>query len=339
METGVVKYNITDAALAEYEHLYMGLVVKNLDDKAGFEAVHAARMVVKGKRCEVENKRKELKASALEWGRKVDAEAKRIFGKLAPIETHLENEENKVVNERKRIEAEKAEAERQRIQDRVDHLAKYGRIEAFHVVAKMPDDEYGSLLALSQRDWQAEQDRLAAENKAREEEAKRLAAERAELERMRKEQAEKQAAIDAENKRIRKEQEAKDAAIRAEQKKIDDEKRRIENEKRKEQERKDREEFERKAKAQAAAEAAKKAKEDAERKEAERVAKEKADAEEKLRQEALKPEKQKVVEWANSLLDINMPEIENTDLFNAASDTLGIIYEAAHELLRKVEVL
>lgn len=203
--------------------------------------------------------------------------------------------------EEKKREAEKAEAERQRIQDRVDHLAKFGRIEAFHAVAKMPDDEYGSLLALAQRNWQAEQDRVAAEKKAAEEEAKRLAAEKAELEKLRKEQAEKQAAIDAENMRIRQEQEAAAAELRAAQKKIEDEKRKIEEEKRQEQERKDREAFEAKAKEEARIKAEKDAKEKAEREAKEKADREKAEAEEKARQEALRPDKEKLSMWLDGI--------------------------------------
>ena len=93
--TGQQEVDITDAAIAEMSTLYMGLAITDLEDKEQFDAVHSARMVVKGKRVEVEKKRKELKADAIAWGKKVDTEAKRIFGKLEPIETHLINEENK----------------------------------------------------------------------------------------------------------------------------------------------------------------------------------------------------------------------------------------------------
>ena len=70
---------------------------------------------MKGKRVEVEKKRKELKADALEWGRKVDTEAKRIFGLLEPIETHLQTEENRVAQEKERIRQEKIEKEKARV--------------------------------------------------------------------------------------------------------------------------------------------------------------------------------------------------------------------------------
>ena len=85
-ETQVVEYNVTDAAIAEMSDLYMGLVITNLEDKEQFDAVRSARLVVKGKRIEVDKKRKELKADALAWGKKVQTEANRIFALIEPIE-------------------------------------------------------------------------------------------------------------------------------------------------------------------------------------------------------------------------------------------------------------
>ena len=64
MPEQVVEYNITDAAIAEMESLYMGLAITDINNKKEFDVVHSARMVVKGKRVEVEKsfiKRKGLK--------------------------------------------------------------------------------------------------------------------------------------------------------------------------------------------------------------------------------------------------------------------------------------
>lgn len=69
----IVEYNVTDAAIAEMQSRFMALTVKGLDDNKGLAEVHKARMVVKGKRIEVEKRRKELKADALDWSKKVDS--------------------------------------------------------------------------------------------------------------------------------------------------------------------------------------------------------------------------------------------------------------------------
>jgi hypothetical protein len=114
MEKQLVTYDITDAAIHQMEQAYMGYTIMGLEDKEGFDMVHEARMVVKGKRIEVEKRRKELKADALAWGRKVDSEAKKIFKKLEPIETHLKAEEDKITEEKRRIKEEKRKSVRSR---------------------------------------------------------------------------------------------------------------------------------------------------------------------------------------------------------------------------------
>jgi len=109
ISTALQKFNIADTAIMELSDRYMVLKTNGLDDKKAFDAVHEARMDVKGRRVEVEKTRKELKEEALKYGRAVDAEAKRITALLAPIEDHLQAEEDKVTNERARIKKEAEE--------------------------------------------------------------------------------------------------------------------------------------------------------------------------------------------------------------------------------------
>ena len=97
------KYNVSDAAIAEMSEMYLPLKVSGLDDKEGYEKVRAARLNVKTKRCEVEKKREELKHESLEYGRAVDAEAKRLTALLAPIEKHLTEQQDIIDKEKKRI--------------------------------------------------------------------------------------------------------------------------------------------------------------------------------------------------------------------------------------------
>ena len=66
VETGIVKFVPTDTAIAELRDRYMALKINGIEDREGFKAVHEARMVVKTKRVDVEKKRKELKADAME---------------------------------------------------------------------------------------------------------------------------------------------------------------------------------------------------------------------------------------------------------------------------------
>ena len=230
MEQSVVEYNVTDAAIADMESIYMGLSIDDLENKEQFDSVHSARMVVKGKRVEVEKRRKELKSDAISWGKKVDSEAKRIFGKLEPIETHLQDEENKVINEQKRIKAEADEAERKMVQERVDDLFLFNVVISLFDAASLTDAEYADALDQAAEAYHAEHNRKAKEDADRKTEAARL-----EL--------------------IRLEQEAAQTRIDAENNRLTDERAALEAEKKAERERKDREAFEAQAKANAQAEA------------------------------------------------------------------------------------
>lgn len=85
----LITFSVSDAAIAQLAAEYMPLKIIDINDAAGFKRVHDARMNVKEKRVLVEKTRKELKADALEFGRKVDGEAKRLTSLLEPIESHL----------------------------------------------------------------------------------------------------------------------------------------------------------------------------------------------------------------------------------------------------------
>ena len=77
-ERQLARFSPTDAAIAALSDEYLPLRIVDVKDVAGYKAVHQARMDVKGKRVAIEKVRKELKADALEYGRKVDAAAKRF---------------------------------------------------------------------------------------------------------------------------------------------------------------------------------------------------------------------------------------------------------------------
>ena len=273
----------------------MELTITDIDDKEQFDAVHAARMIVKGKRVEVEKRRKELKADALAYGKLVDTEAKRITGKLESIESHLDVEERKVTDEQKRIKEEADRTEKEKIDRRIADLAEFGQHLPFFEIAGWNDAKYDEVLLAAMEKYEAEQNRLADEEAARKAESERL-------EKVRLEQ-EAEAKRLAEVNRIERESiEAERRKIAEANAKIEVEKKALEDEKRKEQERRDRAAFEAQAK-EVARIAAEKAEKDRQDREA-WAAKEKADKEaaEKIRQAALKPDKEKLMAFAEALL-------------------------------------
>lgn len=307
----VVKYNVTDAAIQEMSEMYLPLTITDLEDKEQFDAVHSAHMVVKGKRIEVDKKRKELKADALAWGRKVQDEANRIFALIEPIESHLKAEKDKVAQEKQRIEDERIA----KIKDEINSWEKaYQEIsntgdaeELSAYVSKLESvrdlispelyfeftgsaiESCNNLLTRARRDLE-NFIRLEAEEAERKAEAERL--------------AEEQAKLKAEQEKI--EQERYEVAEA--QRKIDEEKAELERAKKAEQEIKDREEFERKAKIEAEEKAAWEAKE--------KVAREKRESEEAAaeaeRQKALLPDKEKLVAFSQFLYQgIDLPKVES----------------------------
>lgn len=128
IEREIAKYDLPAAAIKKLEQEFMPLSVKSLDDEDGYAQVKEALRFMVSKRNEVEDKRKELKADSLKFGRAVDDEAKRLTAMLAPIELHLKAEKDKIDSEKKRI-AEEEEARKQRaIMQRHEMLVGAGMV-------------------------------------------------------------------------------------------------------------------------------------------------------------------------------------------------------------------
>lgn len=113
----------TDATIAEISDNYSGLVVTDFGDTKTIKAVTAAHKEVRAIRLNVEKTRKALKEDALQWGRVVDQQARRLRESLEPIEEHLKGERDKVDAEKARIKEEKEQAAQAVLQSRVDALS------------------------------------------------------------------------------------------------------------------------------------------------------------------------------------------------------------------------
>ena len=320
-EKQVVVYDITDAAIAKMEDLYMGLTVAGPDDEAGFKAVHKARKVVKSHRVSVEKRRKELKADALAWGRKVDGEANRIKDLLKPIESHLTAQEKIVTDEKERQEKEAARLFQEKIDGRMNQLAQLNAPLPYQTVATMSDEEFEATLTITEGQWKAEQSRIAEE--------KRIEAER---------KAAEDAARKAEDERlekIRAEQEKQMAEIRAQQEKIDAENAKLKAEK----DRIEREELKKQMAKEALEIAQREAKEafEREKKEAEeKAAAEKAEAE---RVAALLPDKERVIAWVELMRDSipKRPAIKDNTIAKLVVECLDEIKALLDELHHFIE--
>jgi chromosome segregation ATPase len=249
--THLVRYQVTLDDIREMGAKYAALTCETPD---AYEETRKAIAVLRSTRVAIEEKRVDLKRSALEYGRKVDGVAKELTAEIEALELPLKEKKAAVDEVKARAKREAEEAERAEIERTIREAreAEEARLKA--------ERDAEALRLKAERD--AEESRLAAIAKAQAIEAERIAEARRELdaqaarareEEMARAKAE-QARIDAEREKMA----AQQAAIDAERRDLQSAK-----------EKADREEFERQAKARAEQEAR-------ERIEAERTAAEKA---------------------------------------------------------------
>lgn len=174
------KFGLADAVIATLSAQYMPLTIKGVDDEAGFECVHAARVVIKDRRIAVEKTRKALKADALAYGQAVDAEAKRITRLLEPIEDHLASEEERIKAERYAIKhaarlAEEEAFRKAAEEEQAAFQAAQEKLAAERAALEAEKAAHYAAQVKAENDRRAAQDKLDAERRAVEAEQRRLA--------------------------------------------------------------------------------------------------------------------------------------------------------------------
>lgn len=161
-----------------------------------------SRLALRKVRTGVEDKRKELKADALSYGKAVDSIANYLKGLIEPTEEYLLEQEEFA----KRIEAQRIEELKQA---RIQELTGWGVDTQYLDLGGMPDAVYTKMLTDAKAAHEA---RLEAQRKAEEEAA------RQEAERIAREKAEADARElqRLENERLKREAEAAQAQIEKE---------------------------------------------------------------------------------------------------------------------------
>ena len=119
----VVRFTRTEAALADLREKYKDAIY-DLTTTRGDTAARQARKELVSLRTGLERRRKELKAPATEFARKIDAEAARITAAIVALETPIDaqiraDEQRREEERLERIRSEEArqDAQRQRISD------------------------------------------------------------------------------------------------------------------------------------------------------------------------------------------------------------------------------
>ncbi|MFA5346553.1 MAG: hypothetical protein WC294_00280 [Methanoregula sp.] len=341
----LVRFNVTDAAIAELKEKYMALEIGDLASKKEFEAVHEARMDMVKRRTDVTKVGKELRSEALEYQKKVIEEEKRIIGLMEPIETHLTAEEQKVKDEKERLKRVEAEKEAARIQVRVDRVCAFGAtfdgqqytvagISLPHALLKVAnDDQFEMFLGNIQKNVETEKARVAEEERRKKEEEDRLEAERVRLEDENRKLRIEQERIKAEQDAVAAEKAEEAKKLQAELDEMRKERDRLEADKKakEDEEKRKADEIERqkeldKAKKEAAAKALKDAEEKAQK------AKEAAE-----RKAARQPDKIKILLIADTLDAIQTPDVKTEDGKAVALAVMMSIAELVKKIRDQVE--
>jgi len=225
--TTIAEYSETAAALATLAQKYKGVVFE-VSSTAGMADAIKGRAELRGYRVNLEKTRKLIKEPALDHCRKIDTEAKRITAELEALECPIDDQIKMEESRKEREKAEKIEAEKRRVLGLLEKIADIRRFagkcagqssvairEAITVVSSLSidADHFQEYVEDAQVALAGTLDAMEAAFNgalAQEDEARKIIAERAELEELRARAAAQQKIIDAQNA--------------AEQKRLDDEK-------------------------------------------------------------------------------------------------------------------
>lgn len=320
LQLTAAEFGIADVTIASMADDYLPLVVMDIHDTEGFGAVHEARMTVRNARTAIEKKRKELKQDSLEYGRAVDAEAKRLTALLEPIEEHLQREEDRVTKAKEKLRQQQEERRQAIIRERLEALAACGVVALATDIQGMDDTDFGCYLSACQAEKKARDDVEAAAAEERRNEEERLVKERVELDRQRQAQEAAAAEERAILERQRLGQEAAQAKIDAQNKLIAAQQ--AEQQRQQELE-------------QAKLEAAEKARLDTiaeqQRQEAALKAKAEFEAAERRRIESLRPDHEKLLSVADAVLSIAIPTVSQK-----ATETAVVIERILSECASRI---
>lgn len=319
---------------------YCALKVSGVDDEAGYDAVHSAKMDMVHRRNDVKKNGLAERKDANDFCASVLRIEKRLYAEMSPIEDHLIGQEKIVTDEKARIKAEADAKEAARIQARIGLLCSFGAAfngQAYYAfglqisaeLVKVGTEEFFEKFIVQLREAQEaankkiaeeaeaqriEKERLAKIAVEQKVEADRLADIQAAQDKQAAELKEKQDAIDAEKKRIADEEAARLKSI-ADAQALDVAKREAAEKARIETEQRIKREAEEKAKVEAKA---------------------KADAEKKA---ARAPDKEKLLAFAGKFEEPNNPKMATTE----GQEILNIfnqkIEDALSDLRERVKAL
>lgn len=126
VKTELAKYDAVIPKVEELKEQFLSLKIASIEDGENYQKVKDAIKFVVSKRVEIEEKRKELKADSIAYGKAVDARAREITSMITPIEEYLKDEKARIDFEIEQIKAREEEARQQKIKQRHETLLQAG---------------------------------------------------------------------------------------------------------------------------------------------------------------------------------------------------------------------
>jgi hypothetical protein len=324
-----------EAKLIELADKYKGLTIAGAEDKEGYKKVREARIELKKERVAVENDAYDLRENAVKFQKAVVAREKQLVAIISTVEQTLQHEEDNYKKALEEIRIQKEREEKERIQSRINALAKFNCAIDLYDASTMSDHKFSELLTQAEIDFNAERDRIEKEKaeaeRQRNAEAARLKAEREELDRIRKEQEARERELQRqEQERIAAEKKRQET-IRAEAERIRKEREELEREKRQHEEQIRLEQAKKEAVERARIEEQERIK----REEQEKVERERLTKLEAERQEALKSDKEKLYQYARALMAIPVPKLSHKDAQKIQREVAELVVSTAEAISDK----
>jgi hypothetical protein len=246
-ETALQPFDPPRAKIAELREEFMAIVVTGPEDHENYGKAHRALQTMVKLRTGLDKNRLERTKSLRQYIESVNEEAKELLALMAPVEAHLRAQRavrDDFIAKQEAEAAARKEAERKaKLDERTRLLQEIGAPALPSHVEALSDEDFEALLVLQRR--------IAAERREREEreameraeaealaeqvradEAKRLKAEREELDRKRAEQQELDRKLQAErqeyDRKRQAEREAEQAAMAEQRAKLEAERRELE---------------------------------------------------------------------------------------------------------------
>lgn len=332
IEQELKKFDVVEANLIALADAGKGLKITSIEDKAGLEAVRKARIAIKNERVRIKNKGKELRDQANKFNNAVLAKEKEYLAIIIPTEDELQAEENRIAEEKERIDREIIEARQKKTYERLNQLSIVGYVIDYSRAEAMDDLTFAFELAEATKQHEAEQKRLAEERERIKLEAERLAEQNRQYELQRK--ADQEAA-----NKIAAEQAAKQREIELAKQKLRLEREAVE------QQRKQQEEHERQLRL-----AAEKAERDRllateieklriEKEIAEKAERDRLAIIEAKRQAELAPDKEKLIALVNTINNIELPVLSMPEADKVVKDVRGLLDKVSKYISSKIETL